>query len=69
MKWKRQQTVISTDKMVCVPVGFLYGFYGKIISLILSRVKRYVERKWEIPEKNHQTTCKQNLACLTYDPS
>ena len=41
----------------------------KIILLILSRIKCKVGRKWEIPEKNHLTTRKQNLACLTYDPS
>ena len=41
----------------------------KIISLILSRVNRKVRRKREIPEKNHLTTRKQNLACLTCDPS
>ena len=41
----------------------------KIIWLILSRVNRLVGRKWEIPEKNHLTTRKQNLVCLTCDPS
>ena len=35
------------------------------ISLILSRVNRKMGRKREIPEKNHMTTRKQNLACLT----
>ena len=41
----------------------------KIISLILSRVNHLVGRKQVIPEKKHLTTRKQNLACLTYDPS
>ena len=41
----------------------------KIISLILSRVSRKVGRKREIPEKNHLSTRKQNLACLTCDLS
>ena len=41
----------------------------KIISFILSRFNRKVGRKREIPEKSHLTTRKQNLACLTYDPS
>ena len=41
----------------------------KIISLILSQVNCEVGRKWEISKKNHLTSCKQNLACLTYDPS
>ena len=44
---------------------FLFGF----ISLILSRVNRKVGQKQEIPEKNHQTIHKQNLAYLTRDPS
>ena len=37
----------------------------KIISLILSQVNCEVGRKWEISKKNHLTTRKQNLACLT----
>ena len=41
----------------------------KIISLILSQANRKVGRKREIPEKNHLTTRKQNLACLTCDLS
>ena len=41
----------------------------KIISLILSRVNRKVGQKRKIPEKKHLTTHKQNLDCLTYDPS
>ena len=36
----------------------------RIISLILSWVNRKMGQKWEIPEKKHLTTCKQNLACL-----
>ena len=35
----------------------------------LSQVSLKVERKWEIPEKKHLTTHKQNLACLTYGRS
>ena len=34
----------------------------KIISFILSQVNRKLERKREIPEKNHLTARKQNLA-------
>ena len=45
------------------------GLTVKIISLILSRVNRYVGRKRVIPETNHLTTRKQNLACLKCDPS
>ena len=41
----------------------------KIISLILRGVNRKVEQKQEIPKQNHLTTHKQNLACLTCDPS
>ena len=44
----------------------------KIISLILSWVVRWVGRKREIPEKKkkkHLTIRKQNMACLTCDPS
>ena len=41
----------------------------KIISLILSWVNHKVGQKWEIPEKNYLTTRKQNLTCLTCDPS
>ena len=41
----------------------------KMISLISSRVNRKVGGKWEICEINHLTTRKQNLACLTCDPS
>ena len=37
----------------------------KISSLILSQFNRKVGWKWEIPEKIHLTTHKQNLACLT----
>ena len=37
----------------------------KIISLILSRVNHKVGQKWEIPEKKHLNTRKQNLACPT----
>ena len=40
----------------------------KIISIILSRANRKMGRKREI-EKNHLTTRKQNLACLSGDPS
>ena len=46
-----------------------FFFFIWIISLILSRVNRKVGRKREIPKKKHLTTRKQNLACLTYDPS
>ena len=41
----------------------------KIISLNLSQVNHKLGRKRENPEKNHLTTHKQNLACLTCDPS
>ena len=41
----------------------------KIILLILSRVNRKVGRKRDIHKKSHLITCKQNLACLTCDPS
>ena len=41
----------------------------EIISLILSRVIRKVGSKREIRDKNHLTTRKQNLACLTCGPS
>ena len=41
----------------------------KTISLILSRVNLKVGRKREIGEKKHLTTRKQNLSCLTCDPS
>ena len=36
---------------------------------ILSRFNRKMGWKREIPENNHSTTRKQNLACLTCDPS
>ena len=36
---------------------------------ILSRFNRKIGRKREIPENNHLTTRKQNLACLTCDLS
>ena len=32
-------------------------------------VNRKVGRKREIPEKKYLTTCKQNLACATCEPS
>ena len=56
----------------CIDIFFVGG--GglqpvKIISLILSLVNRKVWQKGEIPEKNHLTNCKQNLACLTCDQS
>ena len=35
----------------------------------LSQINHRVGRKQEIPQKKHLTICKQNLACLTYDPS
>ena len=38
---------------------FLFGIYGPSINL-------KVGRKREIPKKNHLTTRKQNLACLTW---
>ena len=41
----------------------------KTISLILSRVICKVRKKREIPEKNHLTTHKQDLAFPTYDLS
>ena len=41
----------------------------KIISLILSQANHKLRRKQKIPEKNHLTTRKQNLACLTCDLS
>ena len=41
----------------------------KIISLILSQVNIKKGWKWEISKKKHLTTHKQNLACLTYNPS
>ena len=41
----------------------------KTISLILSQVSHKVGQKQEIPEKNHLTTCKQNLTSLASDPS
>ena len=41
----------------------------KIISLILIRVNHKVGRKRDISEKKHMTIRKQNLACLTCDPS
>ena len=37
-----------------------------IISLILSRVKRKVWRKFDTPKKQHLSTSKQNLACLLF---
>ena len=58
---------------------FVFFFWGggggwglrpvKIISLILSQVNRKVGQNWEIYEKNHLTTRKQNLARLTCDSS
>ena len=52
-------------------VHLLYWVLGSvnIISLILSRVNCKIGRKREIPEKHHLTSHKQNLACLTVDPS
>ena len=45
--------------------GFDLGFMAcRDISII-----RWGENKWEIPEKNHVTTRKHNLDCLTCDPS
>ena len=42
----------------------------KIIYFVLSQVNHKVGQKREIPEKkNNLTTHKQNLACLTCDPS
>ena len=58
-----------------IPVEEIFGdnYFGvmgvNIISVILSRVNREVGQKREIPEKNHLTTHKQNLACLTCDLS
>ena len=37
----------------------------KIISLIFSKSVVRWGKKWEIPEKNHLTTRKLNLPCLT----
>ena len=38
----------------------------KIISLILWQINRLMGRKWEITEKNHMTTHKQNFAYLAW---
>ena len=57
------------SRMLLAPYGRFYFDLGFIISLILSRVNRKVGRKRDIPEKNHITTRKQNLACLTCDSS
>ena len=55
------------------PPSFLLIFWWggglrpvKIISFILSRVIHKVGWKREIPDKNHLTTRKQNLSCLTW---
>ena len=61
-------------KQSCV-FSFIYFFFIwvlwpiKIISLILSWFNHKVGRKWEISEKKHLTTRKQNLVCLPCDPS
>ena len=52
--------------------GFLYGGGGGsrldyFTHFEPSHLK--VGRKREIPEKKHLTTRKQNLACVTFDPS
>ena len=58
---------------VCVFFGGVGGGGAlrpvKIITLILSRVNREVGGKRGSIEKNYLTTHKQNLACLTCDPS
>ena len=41
----------------------------KIISLILSQVNRKVGQKQEILREKTPITRKQNLACLTWNPS
>ena len=41
----------------------------KVISFILSRINCKAGRKREVAEKTHLTTRKQNLSCLTCDPS
>ena len=43
------------------PSRFFHSFWAESIVRL--------RRKREIPEKNHLTTCRQNLACLTCDPS
>ena len=54
---------------VCGGGGGKGGGEGVTNLLILSRVNLKVGTKRGIPEKNHLTTCKQNLACFTCDPS
>ena len=48
---------------------FFFIWVLRSVKIILSRVNRKAGQKREIPEKNHLTTRKQNLACLTCDPS
>ena len=71
------QTPFANTDMFKSSFFFLFFFFFfffflrpvKIISHILSRVIRKVGRKREIRDKNHLTTRKQNLACLTSGPS
>ena len=44
-----------------VLLGFRQNYFTH-----LSQVSRKVGRKWEIPEKNHLTTCKQSSSCLSW---
>ena len=55
-------------------IGFFIFLFGvlwpvKNFSLILSQVNCKVRQKLQIPEKNYLITHKQNLVCLTCDPS
>ena len=47
----------------------LFVFTARQDYFILSRFSCKMGRKREIPENNHPITHKQNLTCLTCDPS
>ena len=68
-KKKKQKKSVITINLITFFFIFIVYWPIKVISLILSPVNREVGRKQEIPEKNNLTTRKQNLACLTCDPS
>ena len=56
---------MSVFLCVCVCVGGVMARQDYFTPFDPSKV----ERKREIPKKKHLTTRKQNLACLTCDPS
>ena len=51
----------------CIILFFFYLFFFNLGFTTCQDYFTHFEmgQKWEIPEKNHLTTCKQNLACLT----